>query len=58
VGAYLDRKEPAMPQATLTVWKFDTPQGAHQALTTLQDLALTNLSTDQENALREVSADS
>lgn len=28
-----------MPQATLTVWKFDTPQGAHEALATLQDLA-------------------
>ena len=28
-----------MPQATLTVWKFDTPQGAQEALATLKDLA-------------------
>ena len=32
-----------MAQATLTVWKFDTPEGADQASQTLQDLARQNV---------------
>jgi len=31
-----------MPQATLTVWRFDTPDGAHDALRVLEDLARGN----------------
>jgi uncharacterized membrane protein len=39
-----------MPQATLTVWKFNTPQGAAQAAETLQDLAQQNIVTIHDAA--------
>lgn len=58
--------------ATLTVWKFDTPGGAEDAAEVLKDLAqqeiitiherppaeliFTNLSDDQETAIRDVFA--
>ena len=34
-----------MAQATLTVWKFDTAEGADQAVTTLEGLARQNIVT-------------
>src|SRR3954471_11140452 len=34
-----------MAQATLTVWKFDTAEGADQAVTTLEGLARENIVT-------------
>jgi len=39
-----------MAQATLTVWKFNTPQGAEQAAETLQDLARQNVVTIHDAA--------
>lgn len=39
-----------MAQATLTVWKFDTPEGADQASQTLQDLAKQNVITVHDAA--------
>jgi len=39
-----------MAQATLTVWKFNTPQGADEAARTLQELATKNLITIEDAA--------
>lgn len=39
-----------MAQATLTVWKFNTPQGAEDASRTLQDLAKENIITVHDAA--------
>jgi uncharacterized membrane protein len=39
-----------MAQATLTVWKFNTPQGADEAARTLQGLATQNLITIEDAA--------
>ena len=44
--------------ASLTVWKFDTPNGAEQALEMLEGLAKqqliqSNLSAEQEEKLKE-----
>jgi uncharacterized membrane protein len=39
-----------MAQATLTVWKFDSPQGAEEASKTLQELAKANLITVHDAA--------
>jgi hypothetical protein len=40
----------------LTVWRFDTPSGADDAVKTLE-LLFTNMSDEQENALREAFAE-
>ena len=34
-----------MPQSTLTVWKFDSPGGAHEAIGTLEDMQKQGLLT-------------
>ena len=39
-----------MPQATLTVWKFETPQGAREALMTLEELARQGVITIRDAA--------
>lgn len=39
-----------MPQATLTVWKFDTPEGARDALSTLETLSRENVITVHDAA--------
>jgi uncharacterized membrane protein len=43
-------KETPMAQATLTVWKFNTPTGAQEASATLQELARQNVITIHDAA--------
>jgi uncharacterized membrane protein len=45
-----DDRERLMAQATLTVWKFNTPQGAEEASQTLQNLARQHVITIHDAA--------